>query len=90
MTTPDYSDPRDYVLELSSVSVPSSPAPSPAEKSTTSASFLSIHFRCCNTYARIYKNAAGTAYSGHCPKCQRRAQIGISADGSKSRMFEAF
>jgi hypothetical protein len=85
----DNSDPRDYILELSSASVPA-PATPPAKHSPSPSSFLSIHFRCCNVYARIYKNAAGTAYSGHCPKCQCRAQIGISADGSSSRMFEAF
>jgi hypothetical protein len=89
MNASDPSDPRDYILELSSASLPS-PADAPPTPSPSPNAFLSIHFRCCKVYARIYKNAAGTAYAGHCPKCQRRAQIGISPTGSPSRMFEAF
>jgi hypothetical protein len=90
MNAADNSDPRDYILELSSAAATPPPLETSTKPSAAASTFLSIHFRCCNVYSRIYKNAAGTAYAGHCPKCRRRAQIGISADGSNARMFEAF
>ena len=51
--------------------------------------FLGIYFRCCNTYGRIYKNDAGTAYEGRCPACGKRAEVHIGSQGSSSRFFEA-
>jgi hypothetical protein len=87
---PNNSDPRDYILDISTA--PSSPAASesPAQGPRASrASYLSIHFKCCGVYAPIYKNAAGTAYAGHCPRCRRAASIAIGPGGSRSRIFEA-
>ncbi len=51
---------------------------------------LGIHFRCCNAYGYIYKNKAGTAYSGFCPRCMRRAEVKISTNGTGTdqRLFE--
>ncbi len=51
---------------------------------------LGIHFRCCNVYGYIYKNKAGTAYTGGCPRCMRRAEVKISKNGAGSdqRIFE--
>lgn len=87
----DNSDPRDYILDLSSV-----PSTSPIENQKSKVEnalhllpSLSIHFKCCNVYAPIYKNAASTAYAGHCPRCQRLVQIPISPTGSTSRIFAA-
>ena len=92
MTAPqDNSDPRDYILDLSSQQNPS-PPPMNNEQSKMNnprVESLSIHFKCCSIYAPIYKNAANTAYSGHCPRCHRRAEIAISPTGSSSRIFEA-
>ena len=88
--TPDNSDPRDYILDLSSNLAPAQP-PIENQKSKieNKVAFISIHFKCCNTYAPIYKNATNTAYAGHCPRCHRPAQIQISPTGSPSRIFEA-
>lgn len=51
--------------------------------------FLSMHFRCCNIYTRIYINKKGTAFVGWCPKCTRRATVRVSPDGSDARFFIA-
>lgn len=53
--------------------------------------FIGIHFKCCNVYGRIYKNSAGTAYCGHCPRCMRKveAKCGYGASGVDQRIFQA-
>jgi len=94
MTTPrkPLTDPRDYVLDLSTAPAPS-PATAPAESTSAPApksAYLSIHFRCCGVYAPIYRNREKTAYVGHCPRCARKAEIAIGPGGSTSRIFEAF
>lgn len=51
---------------------------------------LGIHFRCCHVYGYIYKNKAGDAYVGGCPKCGRQLRVKVSKDGSGSaqRIFQ--
>jgi len=58
----------------------SSPHPKP---------FLGIRFSCCRTYARIYRNQAGTAYSGRCPVCRAEISVPIGEGGTSSRFFNA-
>ena len=84
---PDNSDPRDYILDLSTAPAPIENPKSKIENQKSR--YLSIYFRCCNVYAPIYKNAAGTAYAGHCPRCHRPATIAIGPNGSASRIFQA-
>jgi hypothetical protein len=85
---PPRSDPRDYVLDLSSAA--SSPAPTPnQEPAPTRRPYLSILFKCCNVYASIYKAADGKAYSGHCPRCARTVRVPIGPGGSTNRVFIA-
>ncbi|MFQ5509263.1 MAG: hypothetical protein ACE5FN_07995 [Leptospirillia bacterium] len=52
--------------------------------------FLGMMFRCCNVYARIYRNPEGTAYDGKCPRCMTPVRIRIDkhAGTTRSRFFE--
>ena len=50
---------------------------------------LGIHFRCCGVYSRIYLNAAGTAFAGHCPRCARPVRVLVGKEGSRARFWTA-
>jgi len=80
-------DEPDYILELRGVG---GDAEEPATGDTRSANkWIGVHFECCSVYARIYRNGEGTAYVGHCPRCQRRVQVSIGPGGTSHRMFRA-
>ena len=51
--------------------------------------FLSIWYRCCNTYGRLYRNQTECAYEGRCPGCGRQAHVGIGPNGTSTRVFKA-
>ncbi len=51
--------------------------------------FLSVFFRCCNVYGRMYPNAAETMYVGRCPRCGATVQARIGPDGTEQRVFLA-
>lgn len=78
-------DPQDQ-LHLDGRRVGADDAP-PARGPRTP--FLSIWFRCCHMYGRLYRNADATAYAGRCPRCGAAVQAAIGAGGTSKRMFEA-
>jgi hypothetical protein len=51
--------------------------------------FLGVQFECCGVYSRVYKNRAGDAYEGRCPRCMKRVSVGIGPDGGSARFFTA-
>ncbi len=50
---------------------------------------INMYFQCCNAYARIFLNKAGTAFAGHCPKCARPVHIRVRKGGSSSKFWTA-
>jgi len=51
--------------------------------------FLSVHFKCCATYGRLYVNNEQTHYEGRCPRCGARTSARIGPGGSDQRIFDA-
>ena len=49
--------------------------------------FIGIWFDCCHTNGRHYKNKAGTAYVGRCPRCLRPVTVRIGGEGTSRRFF---
>lgn len=50
--------------------------------------WLGVRFLCSNTYVRVFRNAAGTAYDARCPKCGRCVQFKVGRGGTDQRFFE--
>lgn len=61
--------------------------PQPAKSEKLPRPFLGVNFAACRVYGRLYRNRAGTAYEGHCPRCGKLVQVPIGAHGMSQRFF---
>lgn len=61
----------------------------PPQTSRRARPWLAVLWKCCSTYSRIYRNTAGDAYEGRCPRCGRAVHVRIGPTGTHARFFEA-
>ena len=84
-------DPRDYKLDVrtkgTGSGAPQSPPTAIGGRSVSTRPYLSVQFACCNVYQRVYRDAAGTAYRGRCPRCGRRVTFAVGEGGTSARSF---
>jgi hypothetical protein len=64
--------------------------PPPEGSGRAARQFLSIWFRCCNAYGRVYKEADGARYAGRCPRCGAALTVRVGPGGTSQRAFEAW
>jgi hypothetical protein len=81
----------DYIVEIDGQCVKGPTAETLADSPALAPGrpWISVLFECCCVYQRIYRNPAGTAYQGHCPRCLRPLSIKISPNGTSARTFRA-
>jgi len=80
-------DPQD-IVDIRGMS-PQQPANRSAAEAGQKRPWLAVHWKCCRAYSRIYRNRAGTAYEGRCPKCGSPVKATIGPGGTSNRFFEA-
>lgn len=84
------SDGEDYILNIQGLSQPESPPPPQSGGAAMRGRpWISVHWKCCQVYSRIYRNPQGTAYQGRCPRCGKAVQAQVGAHGTNARFFEA-
>lgn len=91
------SESSDYILDLQTpvAKTPEAAAPAPETHTATavkhkSRPWLAVHWRCCHTYSRIYRNREATAYVGRCPACGKTVKAAIGPGGVNNRFFQAY
>ncbi|HSW45013.1 MAG TPA: hypothetical protein VLM89_05535 [Phycisphaerae bacterium] len=84
------SDEPSYNLDVDGLrEAPDAAGSDDAGGSLAGRKWVGVQFECCGVYTRIYRNRDGTAYVGHCPRCQRQVRVAIGPGGTDSRMFRA-
>ena len=79
----------DYIVDIDGVQPPTPTGGPPPGRATTGRPWIAIKWRCCGAYSRVYRNRAGTAYEGRCPRCGTATRATIGTGGTDARFFEA-
>lgn len=86
----------DYIVDIDGLGAVSGGAVSGGAKDAGSSGgslrgrpWLAVQWKCCRRYSRIYRNRAGTAYEGRCPKCGAPVKAVIGEGGTSARFFVA-
>ena len=82
-------DPRDYKVDIASGNKTPAPKSSPEGRGRDAETqpYLSVLFKCCNVYQRVYRSADGTRYDGRCPKCGHAVRFLVGEGGTSERFF---
>jgi hypothetical protein len=51
--------------------------------------WVSVMFRCCRVYQRVYFRAGAVTAVGRCPRCLQIVRFEIREDGTDGRFFTA-
>ncbi|MGA1202986.1 MAG: hypothetical protein ACO4BJ_08385 [Planctomycetota bacterium] len=49
--------------------------------------WVSVHFRCCQVYTRVYFRQGQTETQGRCPRCLRIVRFRIQEDATDAGRF---
>ena len=80
----------DYILTIEGLATQDSSRESRQDQAThVGKPWIAVRWQCCSVYSRIYRNRAGNAYEGRCPKCGTPARAAIGPGGTDSRFFNA-
>ncbi|MBB64763.1 MAG: hypothetical protein CMO81_06835 [Waddliaceae bacterium] len=59
------------------------------QEANSKKAFISVYWKCCRTFSRVYKSKDGKTYTGSCPKCRSILSVPIGAGGTTQRTFIA-
>ncbi len=84
----------DYILKIDGLATPDASKESRQDVGShqipgVGRSWIAVRWQCCSVYSRIYRNRAGTAYEGRCPRCGTSAKAAIGPGGTSNRFFNA-
>ena len=51
--------------------------------------WVSVYFRCCHVYQRIYFKKGACVTQGRCPRCLKEVEFELSENGEPGRFFSA-
>lgn len=79
----------DYIVDIEGLRPTGSTGPTSGGGGFRGRPWLAVKWTCCSTYSRVYRNRAGDAYEGRCPRCGTPVKAMIGPGGTSSRFFEA-
>jgi hypothetical protein len=83
------SEDEAYILDVSGLADDADEGVADPGSSPAGRPWIGMQFECCGVYTRIYRNQAGSAYEGRCPRCARPVHIRVGPGGTRHRIFKA-